>query len=382
MGRLTKLVDWLSEETTILTNPKIPEIQIREILKQLTDFDLKGHFWLATSGSTSTSKVSTKWVALSKEAILKSAEAVNRHLDVQSNDRWIHTLPHFHVGGLGILARAYLSGSKIFECQGKWNPQGFHQFCHEHEGTLTALVPTQLYDLVKKQLVAPYSIRATIIGGGALCNELYVKAKELGWNPLPSYGLSECASQVATASLDSLENEGFPKLELLSHIQDAKTTSEGCLTIQSPSLLTTYAIMTDNKAVLKDPKKDGWFITEDLVTIEDSTLTPQGRKSDIVKVGGENVNIEQLNQLLIRLSIEHRIEGDQVIIAQPSERLEHEVHLVEANTPENQLKTLMNLYEKRVLPFERIRGVHHLKEIPRTPLNKVKMGLIRELYTS
>ena len=40
-------------------------------------------------------------------------------------------------------------------------------------------------------------------GGGALDPSLYKQARDLGWPLLPSYGLTECGSQVATASLSS-----------------------------------------------------------------------------------------------------------------------------------------------------------------------------------
>ncbi|NIP97055.1 MAG: o-succinylbenzoate--CoA ligase, partial [Akkermansiaceae bacterium] len=42
-----------------------------------------------------------KWVSLRREALLVSAEAVNRHLEVEPADVWMLALPHHHVGGFG-----------------------------------------------------------------------------------------------------------------------------------------------------------------------------------------------------------------------------------------------------------------------------------------
>ena len=42
-------------------------------------------------------------------------------------------------------------------------------------------------------------------GGGAVSDELYRDARALGWRVLPSYGMTECCSQVATALSDSPE---------------------------------------------------------------------------------------------------------------------------------------------------------------------------------
>ncbi|MEM1282358.1 MAG: AMP-binding protein [Chlamydiota bacterium] len=369
-------IDWESESTDIFVNPKIPEDQRYRLEKRLRGFAIKGHIWLSTSGSSSHSNISPKWVALSKQAVLTSAASVNRHLQVTETDRWIHTLPYFHVGGLGIYARAYLSRSKVLKCSPKWNPKNFQMYCHEYSGTLTALVPTQLYDLVQLNLQAPTSLRATVIGGGALSDELYQKGKQLGWKPLPSYGLSECASQVATAALDSLRLDVLPQLQVLSHIDDLRITEEGCLTIRSSSLLSTYAIIVDNECLSEDPKDNGWFETEDLASIQGGYLTIHGRKTDIVKVGGENVNIELLNRLLINLCSSLSTDGEQVLVALPSERLGHEVHIAECQTTPEQLSSLINCFNSRVLPFERIKSVHHLEEIPRTELSKIKKQIL------
>ena len=46
--------------------------------------DLAGHLLFSTSGSTG----SGKWVALSRKALLASAQAVNEHLAVTKDDHW------------------------------------------------------------------------------------------------------------------------------------------------------------------------------------------------------------------------------------------------------------------------------------------------------
>ena len=67
-----------------------------------------------------------------KSALLASAEAVNKHLESDKRDTWVNPLPHFHVGGLGILARTYLSGAMLHDfkadCPGKWAPQEFYRY--------------------------------------------------------------------------------------------------------------------------------------------------------------------------------------------------------------------------------------------------------------
>src|SRR2546423_1505125 len=108
-------IDWESPAAPLLLyNPRMPAAQIeaaRRVL--LSEYPLPGHFWVATSGSTAQVSGQLKWIALSREAVLASARAVNAHLGSDSRDRWLHVLPEFHVGGLGIDARAHLSGAQL-----------------------------------------------------------------------------------------------------------------------------------------------------------------------------------------------------------------------------------------------------------------------------
>ena len=123
---------------------------------------------------------------------------------------------------------------------------------------LGALVPTQVFDLVHAGRAAPASVRAIVVGGGALGSDLYTRARELGWPLLPSYGATECASQIATASLASLAADAFPELEILSHAE-VRTDAEGRIAVRSPALLTGYA----TAGGLQAPKRDGWWRSED-----------------------------------------------------------------------------------------------------------------------
>src|SRR5947208_384616 len=99
---------------------------------------LPAHVWVATSGSTGALKL----VALSKRAILASAAAVNERLQSGSQDVWCRVLPHFHVGGLGIEARAHLAGARLIDME--WDAGAFAGL---RDVSLASLVPAQVHDL-------------------------------------------------------------------------------------------------------------------------------------------------------------------------------------------------------------------------------------------
>src|SRR5690349_2632783 len=111
------VIDWTSAESHVLLNPRMPREEEMRLRSFVTD--LPGHLWLSTSGTTGALKLT----ALSKQAMLASAAAVNRHLQSNAKDVWYCVLPLFHVGGLGILARAFLSGASV--TRSNWDAREF-----------------------------------------------------------------------------------------------------------------------------------------------------------------------------------------------------------------------------------------------------------------
>lgn len=370
--------DWLSNKTDVLCNPRLPVSERLQIHAELSNFELKGHFWLATSGTTD----EVKWVALSKEAVLASARAVNEHLCSTEEDIWITALPDFHVGGMGIWARGFLSKARIIDYKtvyDKWDPQSFFDAVCSSEATLTALVPTQVYDLVAHGFQAPESLRAIIVGGGALQESLYQKAVSLGWRLLPSYGLTECSSQVATAELYSSHSDILPKLKVLSHLQ-LITDENGFLHISGPSLLTGYAIKGSKGFKFLDPKRNGYFQTEDLGLCKDNYVTIQGRSGSFVKISGESVSLTRLERILEEIRLQQGFKADVALVALPDERLGHVIHLATTTSAE-EITPLVESFHKQILPYERIRKVHVLESIPRTALNKLCRTELLRLIT-
>ncbi|HVE69806.1 MAG TPA: AMP-binding protein [Thermoanaerobaculia bacterium] len=324
-------IDWLSDESHVLLNPRMPADERARLESFVTD--LQGHLWLATSGTTGALKLT----ALSKQAMLASAAAVNRHLQSDASDVWLCVLPKFHVGGLGIYARAFISGARVVTTG--WEAV-----------TLASLVPAQVSDLVRAGTRAPASLRAVVIGGGALASSLYSEARALGWPLLPSYGMTECCSQVATATAQS------PELLLLDHME-ARVEEDGRLSLRSAALFTGYATAEG----FIDPRVDGWFTTEDVASIDGGVLRVEGRRGDFVKIGGESVDLSRLDRILAELG------ADAAAVAIPDERLGHVIALAIAGDD----GSVVDAFNTRVFPFERARRVIRVAEIPRTPLGKI-----------
>ena len=335
------MIDFESAESHVLLNPRLPRSE-RMRLESLAP-SLPAHVFVATSGTTGAMKL----VALSKRAILASAAAVNARLKATDDDVWCHVLPLFHVGGIGIYARAHLAGSRVVPMP--WDARAFAQT----DATLASLVPAQVHDLVRAQLAPPPRMRAILVGGGAFDRALQAEARTLGWPVLATYGMSECASTVAV--------EGT----LLDHLE-ARREEDGRLAFRGAALFTGYA----SEEGLIDPKIDGWFVSDDLGEVDGRTLRVFGRGSDFAKIGGESVDLLRLDAILRSIAGE-----DAAVIAVADERLGEVIHLAVTRDPD----PIRNAFNARVAPFERARAVHVVASIPRSPLGKLLRAQLGEM---
>ncbi|HOC16970.1 MAG TPA: AMP-binding protein [Vicinamibacterales bacterium] len=351
--------------------------------------ELAGHVFVATSGTSRGEGAQPRWVALSRRAVRASAAAVNLHLRAEAGDVWAHALPLFHVGGLGILARAQLSGARVEDAAGgSWDPERFLRRAAECRATLGALVPTQVHDLVTAGLKAPRTLRAIVIGGGRMDPALYREARALGWPCLPSYGLTETASQVATAPLESLAETHCPTaLPMLAHAE-ARVDRDGVVWVRGASLLTCYVEIENGRARAWDPRAaDGWFRTGDLGVMHAGGLEVRGRGADTVKVLGELVWLPRVEAEAARwLAQEPMLRGmrvDLAVAAVPHPRLGHE--LVLAVSPAaggselpstDLLLASLRRFQAAALPVERVRRLEVVETIPRTALGKCRRELL------
>lgn len=378
-------IDWHSEESHFFINPRASHININ-LNKIMDEFHLSSHIFLATSGSTAFNPTEIKFVALKKSAILFSSSAVNEHLLCSSKDIILNPLPYFHIGGLSTYSRAYLSGAKLINIyfeKLKWNPSYFVKEAERNQATITSLVPTQIFDIINANLKSPKTLRAVIVGGGALSFGLFEKAVKLGWPLLPSYGMTECCSQIATASLGFKWESSFPNLKVLKHLS-VKSNSEGKICITGNSLLTGYIFVNNDKYKFKDVKTHfiedpndtfKYIITSDLGSIHGNILNVYGRKDEVVKISGENVSLARLDGILVDIKSDLNIFNDAVIVAEPDERLENQISLVllEENRDDDYLRNqIIFEFNSRVFPFERIKNTYFVKSIPRTELGKLK----------
>lgn len=361
---------WTRERHEVLLNPRWPSPDL-EVLRghaeTLLDRQAEApSLVLASSGTTAGSWREVKLILIRKKAFLVAASSVAEHLKLDGKDVLLRSLPAFHVGGLSIAARAYVSGARWIESTAdSWRAEDLLLQGERESVSVISLVPTQLFDFVRMQYKPWPGLRHVVMGGAALDPELERRARALGWPLLATYGMTETSAFFASRS--RTDEEGFT---VLPHAR-VKISPAGRVCIHSQALADGFGRI--RSAQLEwTPLVDsgGWFESEDRGDYQNSRLILHGRGEDVVKVGGEMVNVNSLRNLLeeegraLGLNPIHfhlRVEADA--------RRGHEVTLYhEAGVPADELS---RRFARRVLPFERIQRIVEVDQIPRTELGKV-----------
>jgi O-succinylbenzoic acid--CoA ligase len=241
-----------------------------------------------TSGSTGTPKAALHTWRNHRY----SAKGSNANLPLREGDRWLLSLPLYHVGGLAILFRCALAGATVAL------PPPDAPLADGVSGagaTHLSLVATQLRRLLEATAGAPPpSLRAVLLGGGPLPEALLRRGHERGWPLLTSYGCTEMASQVATtapgAPLDALRTAGRRLPHRRLRIED------GQIMVAGAPLFAGYVTAEG----LDDPRTDdGWYPTGDRGRIDASgRLHVLGRMDRMFVSGGENVQPEEIEAAL------------------------------------------------------------------------------------
>lgn len=226
-----------------------------------------------------------------------SAIGSNKNIKVQPGDRWLLSLPLYHVGGLAILFRTLLGGGAVVIAN---KDVDFFDTIRRHQVTHLSLVSTQLYRLLYTSSLAKRikGLTALLVGGSAIPKSLIKRAYGSGLPLFTTFGLTEMASQVTTTRpgdpLDRLLTSG----KLLEHRQ-IKISTEGEIMVKGNILFRGYV---EHDEVNLPVDSDGWFHTGDIGSLDEMVyLTVKGRKDNMFISGGENIHPEEIEGTLCLL---------------------------------------------------------------------------------
>lgn len=268
---------------------EVPEIRIkdfsfegeRDFSKTYIDLDSD-----ATVMFTSGTSTMPKAVLHSYGNHYYSALGSNENIPLKPNDRWLFSLPFYHVGGFSILIRCLFAGATVVLAEGKDLSKSIEKYRVSH----VSLVFTQLQRIVDNSYP---SIKSILLGGSAIPQELLEKAYKRGLPLFVSYGLTEMASQVTTTHRGALLRDLFTSGKLLRE-REIKISSEGEIFLRGKTLFKGY---------LGERQRDEeWFATGDLGFLDErGFLHVKGRCDNMFISGGENIYPEEVEAALLKI---------------------------------------------------------------------------------
>lgn len=246
--------------------------------------------YLYTSGSSSKPKIA----CLSFQNHYYSALGTLKLLQITYSSRLLLSLPLHHVSGLSILFRSFFSLATLVITS---NTNINSSLLEKKNISHISLVSTQYIRLLTTCAPLPPPSLKAILLGGSFFSTYHLEEGILKKLPIYlSYGLTEMSSIVCCNPLLATKNTKssgnllpYRKLKIDNHSE---------ILVSGKTLFMGYYCIEKKHLV---PNK-GWFKTKDLGSFSlEKGLLLQGRKDRLIISGGENIQPEEIEEILLSI---------------------------------------------------------------------------------
>ena len=251
--------------------------------------------YILTSGSSGPPKA----LGFTHGTFAASASAVANRLDLGPRDRWGLCLSPGHIGGLSLIVRAVMTGASVR----LWPSFDAGAVAHAvlaGEVTHLAIVPTMLRrilgSLAGKRI--PRTLRCVLVGGASAPRALLDQAWAAGLPLATTWGMTETASQVATAPPALARQHPGTAGRPLPGVEVRQGTG-GTLHVRGPTLATVVIRGPGATPQPLPTDPDSWYATRDLGRIDPGGLVwIEGRADAIIVSGGLNVSPAEVERVI------------------------------------------------------------------------------------
>ena len=238
-----------------------------------------------------------------------NAQGALQNSPFERGDRWLVSLPMYHISGFSLIMRSLVGeGTLVFPRTG----ESIANALINRNITHVSLVPAQLKKLMRnaRAVNALRKCKSILLGGAGSNPALFREALERGLPLSTTYGLTEMASQVTTASPLMLKQNPQASGGVLPY-REVRIGDDGEILLKGPTLFKGYV---DKDRVELPLDSEGYFHTGDVGKLDgqgelgqvcSGKLTVIGRKDRMFISGGENIYPEEVeNALLTMESVE------------------------------------------------------------------------------
>jgi o-succinylbenzoate---CoA ligase len=335
-----------------------------------------------------------------------SAMASAFRLGTLPADRWLSSLPLYHVGGLAVIVRCALYGTTAV-IHSRFDVEAIDHSLEHEEITLISLVPTMLHRLLARRHHWPASLRLILLGGAAAEPELVQKANELPRRPpesgiqsqrptgplvAPTYGLTEAASQVATMPPAEATRKpgsvGKPLLFTQVRIVDDQgnelpTAARGEIVVTGPTVMAGYfeevnsprsragyQRATFNSQLSTFSLQSATLHTGDIGYLDaDGDLWLVQRRTDLIVSGGENVYPAEVEAVLKA----HPAVANACVVGIPDPEWGQQVAAAVVLRPGETVaeSELSDFCREKLAGYKRPRTIRFMENLPETASGKI-----------
>ncbi len=347
-----------------------------------------------TSGTTSR----PKGVMLTHRNLYLHALETPLQLSGSDADRYLHTIPLFHVNGWGTPQfLTALGGTHVM--LPKFDPGEVLRLIEDHRVTMLAVVPTMATALLNHPGLEDFdlsSLRRMSIGGAASNPTLIRDAEEaLGCLCVAGYGLTETCPVVSVsvpkAFLDLDEEAryalqamaGYPIPGVEFKLVDSQGqalpwdgAAEGELAVRGDMVMEGY---WNREKETAEAMRGGWFHTGDMATIDPNGYVQiVDRRKDIIISGGENISSLELENVLLT----HPAVLECAVIPVPDDSWgEVPKALVVLRAGANETEATLLEYCRGLLAgFKMPKSIDFFPELPKGGTGKILKRELREKY--
>ncbi|AFO58324.1 class I adenylate-forming enzyme family protein [Natrinema sp. J7-2] len=248
------------------------------------------HLLMFTSGTSG----EPKGVRLTVGNLVASATASAFRLGLRPGDRWLCCLPMYHMGGLAPVVRSVLYGTTVV-IQREFDAEATARVLDDGV-TGVSLVPTMCKRLLDAGWEPADALRFVLLGGAPASEELLERCRRTDVPVYPTYGMTETASQIATATPAETEAHagtvGQPLVGTdVSVVDETGATVEpgepGELVVSGPTVTPGYL---DDERTATAFGERGLHTGDIGYRDADGRLWVLNRRSDRIVTGGENVD--------------------------------------------------------------------------------------------
>ena len=213
--------------------------------------------------------------------IYESASMWDKIIHFDSNDIYLNHMPLTHVSGICIFYRAlYLDFMMVID---NFDLKNYIENIKEYKITLISMVPSMLQMIMdtKSNMQVFKKMKAVIIGGSPMNNNLTRSIKKYRLPAYMSYGMTESCSGVAGYWINnSSMYKAHPGVNIC--------VDKSKFIIQSPTIMKKYMYGKDTNNMIESP---------DIYTIyKDGVFQIGGRGNKTAISGGENISIPYIKK--------------------------------------------------------------------------------------